>query len=346
MTSLASTDALFALLAPKGELKALSSLRTMFLQHATKGTQYLDNADTLAAYRSFFFPQTFAKVSGLIEGLRYERVLDLGSAMGGAAFAAWAQNPKSKLELVDFSDAALADGQRLAAALGAQCTTRKHRLDESLPAFTQRYDLIISANALSELPFETRVQRCQQLFSDVLAPGGALLLIEPADRAHARELQALRDRLLPLGHKPSAPCPHAAPCPASVRERDFCHQAKNATFPPWFERLQQQVGISDPRMRFSYLLYAPLIREPEADLVRIISHPMKDKGRMRFLGCSARGLVELQRQDKHATQGNAGFDGLMRGALIRVGAPLADRVRIEPETKVESLSSGSDDELR
>ncbi len=343
MIFLGSTEALFALLEPKGELKALSTLRTMFLQHATKGTQYLDDAGTLAAYRSFFFPQTFAKVAGLIQDLKYGSVLDLGSAMGGAAFAAWAQNPNAKLELVDFSEAALNDGKRIAAAVGAQCSTRKHRLDESLPAFGKRYDLIISANALSELPFETRVQRCQQLFSDVLAPGGALLLIEPADREHARALQALRDQLLPLGHRPIAPCPHSEPCPASVRERDFCHQAKTVALPPWFERLQSQVGISDARMRFSYLLYAPQLREPEADLVRIISHPMKDKGRMRFLGCSARGLVELQRQDKHASDTNAGFDGLARGALIRVGVPLADRVRIEPDTRVESVSAGTAD---
>lgn len=322
----------------------------MFLDHATNGAVYLDDPELLEAYRAFFFPQTYAKVRSILDELALPapaRVLDLGSAMGGAAFAAFdafaaaGAGPGPKLDLVDFSAAALADARRLAAAVDARCMTRQFSLAQGLPPITEKYDLVIAANALSELPFEDRVNRCQAIFSTALTQGGRVILIEPADRVHARDLQTLRDRLLALGHVPTAPCPHAEPCPASTRERDFCHQARSVALPKWHAELQAAVGISDERMRFSYLAYGPRLTHEE-DLVRIISHPIKDKGRMRFLGCAAAGLVEIQRQEKHRSEANAAFDSLGRGALVRMKGD--KRIKIEADTRIDVVSEADRDE--
>ena len=306
----------------------------MFLGHATGGAVYLDDPELLAAYRAFFFPQTFAKVRSVLEEIAWTgaSVLDLGAAMGGAAFAAWSASPASRLELVDFSDAALLDGMRLGSVVGASVRTKKQRLDAL--TFSARYDLVIAANALSELPsIEARIEACRAVVAGALTPGGRFLLIEPADRVHARALQELRDRLLGVGLRPVAPCPHDGPCPASVRPRDFCHQAREVAMPEWFTALQDGVGISDRRMRFSYLVYGGEPRATDA-LVRVISNPIKDKGRLRFFGCARSGLTELLRQDKHASEANAAFDTLGRGALIRMAAP--ERVtKVGAETRIE-----------
>lgn len=58
-----------------------------------------------------------------------------------------------------------------------------------------------------------RTSPCAELFS-VLAPSGALVIVEPALRDRTRHLHALRDAWLARGRRVFAPCLHGAACPA------------------------------------------------------------------------------------------------------------------------------------
>ncbi len=345
----ATLEPLYAAVAPASpERLALEPLRRTFLTHATGGARYLDDPAWLAAYRAFFFPQTVAKVASVLrelDGLTPEIVVDLGAAMAPAALCAFAILRPKTLFASDFSAAALRDASALAKRLGAPLSTEVHDMARGWPnAAPEAADLVLACNALSELPsLEARLALCHEVLTRRLRPGGAFVIIEPADRTHARDLQTLRDALLALGHAPIRPCPHAAPCPALARARDFCHEARHVALPEWFGPLAAKAGLSDTRMRFSYLVYQGKRDEPQRPPLRIISHPIVDKGRLRYFACGAGGLVELMRQDKHRNAHNAAFDTLGRGALVRVESASAQpataanapqRLKLGPEDRL------------
>jgi ribosomal protein RSM22 (predicted rRNA methylase) len=318
---------LFSLLAPS-ELPpgALEALRQTFLAHETNGARYLDTPSWLEAYRAFFFPQTFSKMRSVLEEIKRATpsfdpkvVVDLGAAMTPAGFAAWHVFSPKEIHALDFSADALADASKLATRLSAPVRTHAHDLKAGwAPSLPARADLILVANALSELEtLQSRTALVWDLLAHRLTPNGAVVLMEPADRVHARDLQTLRDALRAGGTTPRLPCPHDGPCPALSRERDFCHDARALEMPTWFAPLAERAGLSDARMRFSYLVYMEGPRV-ERGTLRVLSHPIEDKGRMRFFACGEQGLLELMRQNKHKSSSNQGFDTLSRGDLLRV----------------------------
>jgi SAM-dependent methyltransferase len=305
---------------------ALAELRKNFLAR-TIAPGYLDDDATCAAYEEWFFPQSFAKAASVLGELQADvrTVVDLGAAMGPLAFAAWQRWPDAQLTLVDQSAGALRSGRALAERLGAHVETRA----QSLTEWRGPTDLILAGNALLELP---QPEAAARALLAQLTPHGHLVIIEPADRVHARALQALRDALLPLA--PTAPCPHAQPCPASMRPRDFCHQARRLPLPEWWHARAAALGASDERMRFSYLVYAAAPEPQPHGLVRIISHRIKEKGRTRYFACSDAGALELMRQDRLRSRANAAFDDLGRGALLKLSATHSP-VKIGVEDTVE-----------
>jgi ribosomal protein RSM22 (predicted rRNA methylase) len=315
---------------------ALGRLRDGFLSGDVP-VRYLDAEDTLAAYAELFFPQSFAKAASVLDEIAITgatRVIDIGSGMGPLAFAAWTRFPHARFELIDVSQLALDFAARIAGQVGAEI---RSRVCQAADADTSAADLVLAGNVLGELAGgeQEALALCRKWLA-ALRDGGTLILIEPADRSHARNLQALRDGLLSAGFSPIAPCPHGGPCPASVRPRDFCHQARTLPTPLWLEAARARAGISDPRLRFSYLVYRRDRSPPASDALRIISHPLKEKGRLRFFACGREGLVELMRQDRLASERNAVFAELGRGALVRVAAR-GTRIKLSADDVLEVI---------
>ncbi len=292
---------------------ALKALRERFLRFDI-AADYFDDDATRAAYEAWFFPQSYAKAKSVlaeIDAREVKQIVDIGSGMGPFGFAALEQFPNAQLLLVDRTRGALQSGKELGAALGVKVQTDPVPLEDSA---WSNADLVLCGNALFELPEEASTALVQNILAR-LNPGGHFVIVEPGDRLHSRSLQALRDRLLPRA--PLAPCPHTETCPASVRERDFCHQARRLELPPFWHALAEKLGTSVSRMRFSSVIYGP--ENPSAtDLVRIISHRRVEKGRVRYFGCSAAGSIEIMRQDRLRSAANAAFDTLGRGALVRL----------------------------
>ena len=274
---------------------ALVELRKRFLSFAITPS-YLDDDATCAAYEEWFFPQSFAKAASVLGELpecEVKTVVDLGSAMGPLAFAAWQRWPQARFVLVDQSQGALRSGRALAEKLRARVETRVLSLDK----WSEPTDLILAGNALLELPNPAEAARA--LLAQLHAARSSR---DPrARRPHpdARSLQALRDSPLPDRADRAVPA-HAQACPASIRPRDFCHQARSLALPEWWHARARALGVSDDRMRFSYLTYAASPEPQPQGLVRIISHRIKEKGRTRYFACSGAGALELLRQDRLA----------------------------------------------
>ena len=72
-------------------------------------------------------------------------------------------------------------------------------------------------------------------------------------------------------------------------------------------------------MDFSYLVLRKQ-GTPSADdsVFRIVSDPMKDKGRLRFHVCGPAGRLLVTRLDRDRSPGNQLLDEIERGAVVRI----------------------------
>ena len=137
------------------------------------------------------------------------------------------------------------------------------------------------------LDLDGRARLVQGWCRDLLEEHGTCVLIEPALRETSRGLLAVRDRLLVAGLFVVAPCLFSGPCPALARGRDFCHTSTAA------------IAQGRSRVDFSYLV----LRKQGATCTdlsrfRIVSDPMKDKGRLRFHACGPAGRLLVTRLDR------------------------------------------------
>ncbi len=76
------------------------------------------------------------------------------------------------------------------------------------------------------------------------------------------------------------------------------------------------------------------------DLFRVVSDPLREKGRLRLFGCGPTGRHPLVRLDRHRSPANAAFSDLVRGDAAAV-APThleADGLRVTAETVVTPSS--------
>ncbi len=153
-------------------------------------------------------------------------------------------------------------------------------------------------------------------WSTLLAPNGVLILIEPALRETSRELLAVRDEVLAAGLHVVAPCFWTGPCPALALERDWCHDA--APVP------------SKPRVDFSYLVLRAEPVPPAPTLHRVVSDPMREKGRLRLFVCGPQGRHPLIRLTRFRAPQNAALDRATRGAALSIAGTeqASDGVRI------------------
>ena len=152
-----------------------------------------------------------------------------------------------------------------------------------------RFDLIVAAHLLGRAARRPRRGGTRGgaggagagVGGRLLAPGGTIVIIEPALRETSRELLAVRDLLLSQTAQPAldvvAPCFWAGPCPALERERDWCHDA--APVP------------SSPRVDFSYLV----LRE------RVSTHDRRrpDAGPHRQRSATRKGKAQALRLRRH-----------------------------------------------
>lgn len=285
-----------------------------------------------AEYARDIAPRTAAALEKILAGVfpdgtipRELQVLDLGAGTGAAGQAV-RDAFGGRIRLVSV-DRVAGDSRNLPADVTDVSRLSRHVLGG------QRFDLIVAAHVLNELEPDRRgadrphrLSRLVESWAEsLLRPEGTLILLEPALRETSRVLLGVRDLLLGAGAlRVVAPCFFTGPCPALVRERDWCHDA---------------AGTID----FSYLVLradpgaeAVPATPPDPALFRIVSDPMPEKGRLRLFGCGANGRHPLVRLNRHQSATNQDLDGLGRGDVARVVGTVdaADGLRVTAETTV------------
>lgn len=326
---------------------------------------YLQGPAHLAAYLSYFFPASEAQVRRALAEVPAPaaarwRVLDVGSGPGPAssAVADWAAASGARAEFtaLDASAAALETMKRLWPPAAGTLATRVWTAGAPLPEGP--FEIIVLAHSLNELfaGDPHRLDKRHKLMVDLasrLAPGGYLVLVEPALKRTGREMLVVRDRLLNGGLIARAPCLFQGACPAIARPRDWCHADRPWVAPPLVEQVAAAAGLSRDSLKYAYVILSPpspaIERPRDPALFRIVSEPLPENGKLRFFGCGTIGRQALTRLEKDRTPENAAFGRLERGDVVRIEGLTAtgDGRRLGPGSTVEvTLSATERDELR
>lgn len=318
------------------------------------GARYLDEDRLLAAYLLYYWPVSYLQARGALSELprRPRRVLDLGSGPGPVAFAALDAGA-AEVVAADRSLRALEAASALAREAGEPLAVREW--NPTRPASLaqlaggQTFDLVAMGHVLNELwKGQDEDARRAALLEEALAlvaPGGSLLVIEPALRDTSRALLRVRDRLVARGIAVRAPCLFRGACPALVRESDWCHAERPVEPPPLVAQIARAAGLRREAVKMSYLVLAPRGEAwpgpPPGRVFRIVSEPLAGKGRLRYMGCGPEGRMGLSLQEKHVTESNRRFQSLLRGDVVEVtgGEPRGDGLALDAGSQVRVIAT-------
>ena len=301
------------------------------------------------------------------------RIVDLGAGLGAMtwgiarALTTTAATVPIDALLVDDDADALSAAEAIAREAFARpgphapaltVHTRKERIAAGMKL--PEADLVVLGQVLSELDValapEARVAKHAALVGDLLgrvvAPGGALVVVEPALKGRTRHLHAVRDALVDRGTTIFAPCLHAKHCPVLAAEGDWCHEDLRVDLPPWVAPLARAAGLRWQRLTFSYLVVRRderrlvgelnhAVGEPRVHL-RVISELMRSKGKTEVFACTATGeRIRMRRLDRDATEDGPGaaataaWSGLGRGDVVTIrGGGEAGAVGIDERGRV------------
>ena len=318
------------------------------------GARYLDEERLLAAYLLYYWPVSYLQARGALSELprRPRRVLDLGSGPGPVAFAALDAGA-AEVTAADRSARALSAAAALAREAGEPLAVREWNPTRPAAlaqlAAGRTFDLVAMGNVLNELwNGQDQDARRAALLEEALglvAPGGSLLVIEPALRDTSRALLRVRDLLVERGIAVRAPCLFRGPCPALAREGDWCHAERRVEAPPLVAQIARAAGLRREAVKMSYLVLAPRGEgwpaPPPGRAFRIVSEPLAGKGRLRYMGCGPEGRMGLSLQERHVTDANRRFAGLLRGDVVEVtgGEPRGDGLALGPDSEVKVIAA-------
>lgn len=317
---------------------------------------YLTIKPYRAAYLLYFFPANWVKIQAILAEIQaylpqktHYHICDVGSGAGPLALGAamdLARRGKGthfSLTLMDQSAAILGDATQLGKKLlteqgvSIQMNTVTGAVSPRRLSLGQsRYDLILLGDFLNEIDEDQQFDVLHTVLDRHLAPEGRVILLEPALQVTARALQRLRDRVLGQipGTRALAPCLRQGVCPLNFyNKRDWCHFYSDWQRPSWFPLLEKEAGLHKDWLKYAYLVLGREERAgpstslragkggrggSELSLWRVISNPMRSKGKQELVLCGPQGRIHLTAQYKHKSLKNKDFFEMQRGDKVEI----------------------------
>ena len=314
------------------------------------GESYMDNHAMLEAYLAYYWPVSRAQAAHAI-GVGYgsgfagsvRTVIDAGSGPGPVA-AAFSDAGAEALCLLDQSrralDIAFRELPRRCSRLASLSSFVMDisRPDPSVLPLWGKADCVCFGHSLNELfPDDPgRIEKRAALletYSGGLAPGGKILVIEPALLSTSRDLLAVRNLLVARGWRVAAPCRgrETLPCPAfDAGANHTCHEEISWTLPAGVARLAGSLKLDKESLKMTWFLLVPpqggdgshAGEGSPGTVYRVVSDPMLNKsGRVRRLICGEAGRFPLSAEEGSGDARRSGFDLLKRGDFIEVDNP-------------------------
>jgi hypothetical protein len=302
--------------------RAASTLSELFTTaRPEQFPDYAADEDLRLAYGLYFAPQTWVRarfpLAEAVEargwrppGDRPLRILDLGAGIGTAGWsvAQWCiareLAPSAEILAVDRSRAALAAMEDLwsiggSAARGIRLETRVGDFSEAAAApdaSRPRHDVIVLSFALNEAfppGDDAGASAFLVALKDRLAPGGLLLVIEPALRETATRLRTLAAPLVASEtYRVLAPDLDGRIGPAPSDARFFDHEVRRWRPPASLRTLNRRLRRSLDELTFSFLALSPEAAAPfppSPRRTRLTSPLARLKGRLACTGMDAEG---------------------------------------------------------
>lgn len=335
-------------------------LSDLFTTARPDGTfpDYLADPRLLAAYGLFFLPQAWARAGWALahaidlRGWRparsEARILDLGSGAGGCGLRAArklleAGATSVTLTAVDRSAQALAALETIApcAAPGAAVAARIGDVRDPGTWPQGDHDLILAGFVLNELGLRENGER-EAWFRQVcasLAPGGLLILIEPALRATAEPLRRLSDARARKSPRRIGPEVDTLPCPLLGGEH-WDHEVRAWTPPPATEYLNRKLHRDLGAIRFSQALFSDAELAPlPADAARVVAEPQLLKGLYRIVVSQGGRLrtAEVPTRGLSKSEAKAMAAGYARGDIVTLPASVDVRQRLADASELRRL---------
>lgn len=323
----------------------------------------------LAAHALFFAVADAAKIMvplaelhgrGLLPAREPLRVLDVGAGPGamtlgtldflhriGCRSAIEVHAVDRDRDALDILRLAVAD---VAARWGMNVTVTAASADiTGMPADARTYDLVLVGSVLNELD-QARRWDVLSVLIDGVHEAGALIVIEPALRETARDLHALRDRVLEEGRAHVfAPCVRqGTPCPMLADERDWCHEDRPVVLPERTAQMAAATGLRGHGLKFSYLVLrrtaAHQVEVPPGagHAARVVSQLRNSKGKRECFVCTDAGRQPVRLLRRNRSTANRDFERVRRGDVLVMGRTGGDLERDEQLVLVRPAETESD----
>lgn len=253
------------------------------------GRQHLSDDLAARAYLAARMPATYAAIHATFDAIAEMRsdfqpatMLDVGAGPGTGVFAANDCWPDiTAATLIENSVAIRGFGERLLAAGGLEKAQWLAQDLATLPALAQRYDLVLLAYVLDELPPAAVPALIKCLWD---ASGDVLVVVEPGTPAGWSRILSVRQELIVAGAHIIAPCPHALACP--LVGPDWCHFSRRVAR----SRMHRQVKSADMPWEDEKFVYIAASRKPGVPVAaRVIAPPVLRGGTASLKLCERQG---------------------------------------------------------
>lgn len=267
---------------------AVDRLIESYRSGSVPGAPILRSETDVAAYAAYRMPATYAAVRAAFAALPPDfapaSCLDVGGGTGAAVWAALDAFPGiGDVTVVDQVRSALDFGASLALGSPVPALRRATWEVQELPGELPTADLVSVSYLLGELSSAAQAA----VIEAAAAAAGTLVVIEPGTPAgYARILDA-RTRLIALGWRVVAPCPHQATCPIPAG-RDWCHFGTRVNRSALHRRLKDG-DLSYEDEKFSYVA---AVRDPAPAAIAEVPNP--SAGRVLRRPAQRKGLVQLR----------------------------------------------------
>lgn len=269
--------------------KAQENLSTNYRHRQTSDSIFDDPYQKLA-YLAARFPATFAAASRVFSILAEQMphffpatILDIGAGPATATLAASFIYPQiHKAFLLERNRNAIDLGKKLLQSVDIHEPIYLHQDMQTVKEFPNA-DLCIFSYSLGEL------SNSEKLFANLCNSSlSTFIFLEPGTPSGFQMILKARNFFLENGFKIVAPCPHEKSCP--LKENDWCHFSVRLERSKLHRLLKAgDLGYEDEK--FSYVIFTKLSFEKIAQH-RIIRHPFKGSGHMKFTLCSTSGEKE------------------------------------------------------
>ena len=310
-------------------LNEIAAISRSYVTHSVGAalSSPIESVRSAESYALYYTPINAAKVLHLTPMMSLPeselRVLDVGSGPGTAGLALLASLCNSiNLTCVEHSPPMRTVAERVLSKFSGRGTLTKLTMLHSLPPESpDTFDLIIAANVLAELD-SGRGENLIVSLARRLSPAGHLMVIEPGQQRHTRQLMRLRDIVLSSERSlaPVFPCLRSDECPMlKASESDWCHGTIEWAQPRLSAHLDDLLSFNKHRIKYSAFLFQQNGRVKDG--VRVLTPPEKNRLGTEALVCGkdTYGVVRIRKGQR--SESNRPFEKADTFERLRLSEP-------------------------